>query len=168
MLCKKHDFRMKIPFHLGMASFGLLAAFLLLAFYPRTVLLYPQRTTFPAGPKITFYSLGRVARMTDPGEFQLPRDSRDYVFHFTSWQQLKDLELRFGSPDGEFDVELRLFDVVLFRGRTSLEFKSLRIPEPSFYRYKNTHLYRLSIHLERKSGEIAFTKPYRLSLLPIA
>lgn len=167
ILSKKNDFRVNIPMHLGIASFGILVVFVWLVFYPRTVLLYPQRTTFPAGQKITFYSLGRVAQMKEPGKFQLPRDKRDYVFYFTSWQKLKDIKLDFGSPDGVFDVELHLFDEILFEGRTSWEHRTMRIPEPAFYRYKNTHLYRLSIHLERKEGAIAFSKPYALSLQPI-
>jgi hypothetical protein len=167
ILCKKHDFRITPSFHLGAASFGILIMFFWLSLYPRTVLLYPQRVTFPEGQKITFFALGQVARMIEPGQFHLPRDNRDYVFHFTSWQKLKELRLLFGSPDGVFDVELRLFDVVLFKDQTSSQAQTLRIPEPLFYRYKNTHLYRLSIHLERKSGLIAFSKPYTLSLQPI-
>ena len=167
MLCKKHNFRMKTPIHLGIASIGVFIVFFWLSFYPRTVLLYPQNITFPAGQKITFYSLGRVAQMTEPGNFQLPRDNRDYVFHFTSWQRLKELRLHFGSLDGVFEVELHLFDKTLFKGQTSHDTQTLQLPNPSFYRFKNTNLYRLSIHLKRKSGAIAFSKPYLFSIQPV-
>lgn len=167
ILCKKHNFRMKTSVHFGIASIGIFIVFFWLAFYPRTVLLYPQNITFPAGQKITFYSLGRVAQMTAPGKFQLPRDNRAYVFHFTSWQKLTELDIQFGSIEGVFDVELHLFDVVLFKGQTSHDIRTLQLPTPIFYRFKNTNLYRLSIHLKRKSGAIAFSKPYLFSIQPV-
>ncbi len=167
ILCKKHDFRMKISLHLANASIGILVLFFWLSLYPRTVLLYPQKTTFPAGQKIAFYSLGRVAQMEEPGKFLLPRDNRVYVFHFTSWQNLKELRLRFGSSEGVFDVEVDLFDKVLFKGETSHNIEVLQLPSPSFYRFKNTNLYRLSIHLKRMSGAIAFSKPFLFSIQPI-
>jgi hypothetical protein len=105
--------------------------------------------------------------MPEPGKFQLPRDNRAYVFHFTSWQKLKELLIDFGSADGVFDVEVRLFDRVLFDGKTSNNIQTLRLSDPDFYRYKNTHLYRLSIELRKESGAIAFSKPYRFSIQPI-
>jgi hypothetical protein len=141
--------------------------FFWLALYPRTVLMYPQNTTYPTGEKITYYSLGRVAKMPEPGKFQLPRDNRAYVFHFTSWQKIKELHVDFGSIEGVFDVDLQLFDKVLFKGKTSHNIQRLRLSDPDFYRYKNTHLYRLSIELRRESGAIAFSKPYLFSIQPV-
>jgi hypothetical protein len=167
VLCRKHDFRMRTSIHLGIVSAGILIVFFWLALYPRTVLLYPKNTTFPTGQKMTFYSIGRVAQMAEPGNFQLPRDNRAYIFHFTSWQKIKELKLHFGSQDGVFEAELHLFDKVLFKGRTSSNFQTLEVPEPHFYRFKNTNLYRLSIHLKRTSGVIAFSKPYQFSIQPI-
>jgi hypothetical protein len=166
-LCKKHDFQLKRSHHLGMASAGILIVFFWLALYPRTVLMYPQNTTYPTGEKITYYSLGRVAQMPEPGKFKLPRDNRAYVFHFTSWQKLKELQIDFGSADGVFDVDIRLFDKVLFKGKTSKNTQTLQLSDPDFYRYKNTNLYRLSIELRRESGAIAFSKPYLFSIQPI-
>jgi hypothetical protein len=131
------------------------------------VLLYPTNTKFRSGEKITFFALGRVAQMVEPGKFHLPRDNRDYIFHFTSWRKIKEFKIDFGSLDGEFDVDLRFFDLVLFKGEISHKFKKLRLPSPSSYRFKNTNLYRLSIHLKRKSGVIAFSKPFLFSIQPI-
>lgn len=167
IFCKKHDFRIKTSFHIVIASIGVLFVFFWLALYPRTVLLYPTNITFPSGPKIRFYSLGREAQMIEPGKFHFPRDKRAYVFYFHSWQQLKELRIDFGSTEGVFDVELHLFDEILFQGQTSHNIQTLQLPTPHFYRFKNTNLYRLSIHLERKSGAIAFTKPYLFSIQPI-
>jgi hypothetical protein len=167
ILSKKHDFRIKNSIHLGIATLGILVIFFWLALYPRTVLLYPERSTFPTGQKITFYSLGRVAQMTEPGKFLLPRDNRAYIFHFTSWQKLKELRINFGSTEGVFDVELHLFDEVVFKGQTTRDIQTLQLANPYFYRFKNTNLYRLSIQLKRKTGAIAFSKPYSLSIQPI-
>jgi hypothetical protein len=167
VLCKKHNFPMKISLHLGIASIGILIVFFWLVLYPRTVLMYPRNTTYPTGEKITFYSLGRVAQMPEPGKFQLPRDNRAYVFHFTSWQKLEELRMDFGSTEGVFDVEIHLFDEVVFKGKTSKNIQTVQLPAPSFYRFKNTNLYRLSIQLRRKSGAIAFSKPYLFTIQPI-
>jgi hypothetical protein len=164
---RKHRFRMKMPFHLGIASIGILIIFIWLVLYPRTVLLYPTNTKFPSGEKITFFALGRVAQMVEPGKFHLPRDNRAYIFHFTSWRKIKEFHIDFGSLDGEFDVNVRFFDLVLFKGEISHKFKTLRLPSPSSYPFKNTNLYRLSIHLKRKSGVIAFAKPFLFSIQPI-
>ena len=166
-LIKKHDFPIKTSFHLGLVSIGILIVFFGLAIFPRTVLLYPRNTTYPTGEKITFYSLGRVAQMPEPGRFQLPRDNRAYVFHFTSWKKLKELQIDFGSMEGEFDVEIHLFDKALFKGKTSKNVETLLLPTPSSYGFKNTNLYRLSIQLRRQSGAIAFSKPYLFSIQPI-
>jgi len=167
IVCKKHTFRMKTSFHLGIASSGILLIFFWLTLYPRTVLLYPENTTYPTGQKITFYSLGRVAQMVEPGKFHLPRDNRAYIFHFTSWQKLKELRIDYGSPDGVFDVEIDLFDEALYKGETSLDIETLELSPPSSYRFKNTNLYRVSIRLKRKSGVIAFAKPFLFSIRPV-
>ncbi len=167
ILCKKHNFPMKIGFHLGIASIGILIVFFWLVLYPRTVLMYPRNTTYPTGEKITFYSIGRVAQMPEPGKFQLPRDNRAYVFYFRSWKKLEELRIDFGSTEGVFDVDIQLFDQILFKGKTSKNIQSLQRPTPSFYRLKNTYLYRVSIRLRRRSGAIAFSKPYFFSIQPI-
>jgi len=167
IVIRKHSFRIKMPYHLGMTSIGILILFFWLALYPRTVLLYPQNTTYSTGQKITFYSIGRVAQMIEPGKFHLPRDNRAYIFHFTSWRKIKECQIDFGSTEGVFDVEVDLFDVALFKGQTSHNIQTLQLTTPSFYRFKNTNLYRLSIHLKRKSGVIAFSKPFLFSIQPI-
>jgi len=120
--------------------------------------------TLPTGEKLTFYSLGRVIRMPSPGQFQLPRDQRSYVFHFTSWLPLDEIMLNFGSLDGEFDVDIKYFDKSLFKGTVSKEKKSIQVSLSSFYRFKKQYLYRLSIELHRTSGVIAYTHPFLFSL----
>ena len=164
---KKHDFRMKLPSHLFMTSMGLLVVFFWLVLYPRTVLLYPTHTTFPSGQKITFYSLGRVAQMVEPGKFHLPRDNRSYVFHFTSWRDIREFSIDFGSIEGTFDVNLRFFDYELYKGDTIPMVRTLHLPAPSSYRLKNTNLYRISIYLKRTSGVVSFSKPFLFAIRPL-
>jgi hypothetical protein len=164
---RNHDFRLKLPMHLVLVSLGILLLFFWLSFSPRTVLLNPTNVQFPSGQKMTFYSVGRVAQMEEAGKFLLPRDSRAYIFYFTSWRKIKELGLSFGSLDGAFEAEVRSFDVVFFKGEISRRMESLRLPSPSLYRYKNTNLYRLSIYLEKKSGAIAFSKPFLFSIRPV-
>jgi hypothetical protein len=166
LVVRKHELRLKVPAHLAFISLGILLIFFWLAFFPRTVLQDPKNTQYPSGQKITFYSIGRVAQMETSGKFLLPRDNRVYIFYFTSWQKIEQLSLSFGSLEGVFDVEVRLFDVLLFKGEVSQRMESLQLPSPSFYPYKNTSLYRLSIYLEKKSGSIAFSKPFLFSVLP--
>jgi len=167
IVSKNHTFRMKPVHHLGIASSGILLVFFWLALNPRTVLLYPENTPYPTGQKITFYSLGRVAQMEEPGKFLLPRDNRAYIFHFTSWQKWEGMRLAFGSQDGAFDVEIALFDQVLYKGQSSPGIETLELVSPHSYRFKNTNLYRVSIRLQRISGVIAFAKPFTFSIQPV-
>jgi len=163
---KKHNFQMKISHHLIIAGICILIIFFWLVLYPRTVLLYPTDTEFPSGEKIRFYSLGRVAQMIEPGIFHLPRDNRPYIFHFTSWRKIKEFRLDYGSKDGIFNVELRYFDQTLFTGDADFEIKTLHLPSPPAYKFRNTNLYRLSIYLKKKAGVIAFTKPFLFKIIP--
>lgn len=166
IVVKKHRFRLTYGAHTVLAAVLLLLVFFWLVLYPRPVLLSPVRTTYPTGEKVAFYSLGRVARMTEPGAFLLPQDNRDYVFFFTSWRKIDGFRITFGSTAGEYDVRVGYFDAVLFEGRTSQEIKSLEIDDPPAYKLKNTHLYQVSIHPERKSAVSTFRHPYRLSIIP--
>jgi len=163
----KHDFRVPHAGLLALLSAGILVLFFWLAFYPRVVLLQPERVTFSSGEKLTFYSLGRVARMSEPGVFHLPRDGRSYTFYFTSWRPLRELRMEHGSGHGEFAAEVRFFDLELFKGRVSHDAATLRVTRPPAYRFKRTNLYRLSLFIKKKSGVIAEKKPYRLVLQPL-
>lgn len=167
ILVRKHDFRMRLPYHLIIIFVGILIVFFWQALYPRTILLYPTDISYPSGEKIRFYSLGRVAQLVEPGVFHLPRDNRPYIFHFTSWRKIKEFRIDFGSEEGIFEVKLSFFDQILYNGETTHTIKTLLFSPPSSYRYKNSNLYRLSIFLKRKSGVIAFSKPFLFSILPL-
>jgi hypothetical protein len=147
---------------------GIFAFFIWIVLYPRTVLLYPKKASFPSGEKITFYSLGRVAQMKEPGKFYLPEAKRHYIFYFTSWREAKEFQIEFGSLEGEYSVEIKLFDLELYKGKTAKELRTLSFSTPPRYRLKNTNLYRMSIYLERISEGSTRKYPYLFSILPIS
>ena len=137
-------------------------------FYEIWVLLYPRNTSFPTGEKIAFYSLGRVARMVEPGKFDLPQDNRPYIFHFSSWRKINKLQIDFGSLEGEYYVEVKYFDQELFKGNTSRELRTVTLSEAPPYHLKNTHLYRISIYLENRSEVRTSAFPYHFSIIPLS
>ena len=164
VLVKKHSFTLGLSSQAVLVCLILVVVFAWGILYPRFVLQSPTNVIYPTGEKVTFYGLGRVLRMTSPGQFQLPRDQRSYVFYFTSWQPLDKLRLEFGSPDGIFNAQILYFDKSLFKGKTSRETASLHFPAEAPYRFKGRFLYSLSIDLKKEEGLIAYTHPYHFSL----
>lgn len=160
LLVKKHDFRPKLSIHLGIVSITLVLVFVLWVFVPQFILQSPTNITLPTGEKLTFYSLGRVIRMPSPGEFQLPRGDRAYIFHITSWRPIESFKLKFGSTHGTFDVNIHYFDQSVFRGKIQEEMKSMEVPARVDYRIKRRHLYRISIELKKDSGFLAYSHPF--------
>ncbi len=163
LIVKKHSFKIRPSVYVGIVCLTLVLIFLWAVLFPQFILQSPTNMTLPTGEKLTFYSLGRVIRMPSPGQFQLPRDKRSYVFYFTSWRPLDEFSLNFGSLDGEFDVDIMYFDMSLFKGQISKEKKSIQVSLSAFYRFKKRYLYRLSIELFRTSGVIAYTNPFLFS-----
>ena len=166
LIVKKHTFKTKISVHVGIVCLTLVLVFLSGVLYPKTILQDPTNMTIPTGDRLTFYSLGRVIRMPSPGQFQLPRDRRSYVFYFSSWRPLDEFKLDFGSLDGEFEVDIKYFDMDLYKGTVSKEIKSIPVSPSAYYHFKKRYLYRLSIELFRTSGVIAYTNPFLFSLRP--
>jgi len=166
VLVKEHSFTLGLSSQAVLVCLILAVVFAWGVLYPRFVLQSPTNVIYPTGEKVTFYGLGRVLRMTSPGQFQLPRDQRSYAFYFTSWQPLDKLRLEFGSPDGTFDAQIRYFDKSLFKGKTSRETASLHFPAEAPYRFKGRFLYSLSIDLKKEEGLIAYTHPFFFSLHP--
>jgi hypothetical protein len=166
LIIKKHSFAPKFTLHLLISSVGILIFFIWIVFYPRTTLIYPKHTLFPSGEKITFYSLSGMTQMIQPGKFHLAVDNRHYFFYFTSWREIKTIQIDFGSLKGEYYIDIGLFDLKLFQGKTIKEIRSLEFLSPPLYRFKNRNLYRISIYLERKSDVNTLKHPYFFSILP--
>jgi len=144
---------------------GFVFLFCWLALYPRAVLIHPQKADFLTGEKLTFYSLSRLVEMQRPGEFRISQDNRNYQFYFTSWREIKQLKIEFRSLRGEHSVECRYFDRVFFKGRTTEQEKSVALTELPFYSYRNTHLYRVDIQVDRVSPD-ASRAPFSLRFRP--
>ena len=145
---------------------GLLVFFVWFSLFPKFTLLNPVNVGYDTGEKITFYSLERHQQMRGPGKFLLSKDVHTYIFNFTSWRELKDITIDFGSLDGTFLATLKLFDRTLFEGETSKEMKELRIPAPPAYRYKKTNLYRICLELTNMSETSAADNPYLFTIQP--
>jgi hypothetical protein len=146
---------------------GLAAFYIWFVFYPRTVIVHPKHITYPGGAKISFYTYSRPARMTSPGAFDLLEDNRSYSFYFSSWREIPELCLDFGSESGVYEAEIKYFDKTIFRGETEHEIKTLHFPPDPPYKLKNRNLYNIILFLENKSDIETVKFPYRFSILPI-
>ena len=165
-LIKKHHFSLPTIAHPLIAAASLSLYFFLLVLFPRTVLLYPKNTAFPSGEKIVFYSLGRVARMPEPGRFVLPEADRDYVFYFSSWRKIPCFKLEWGVEKGTYEVELRYFDTEISKGLLRDEWQETFWTPPDVYRLKRTFLYRITLSLKNTSSVSPARYPFRLNLIP--
>jgi len=152
--------------HVLFAAAGGTLFFFWFAIYPRIVLFNPVNTAFPSGERLRFYSISRVARQVGPGSFLLPEDGRAYVFMFTSRRKLGKLRFEFGSKAGDYDAGLTYFDLPLFEGRTAGEVRSLDLPSPPAYEYKNAYLYLVTLRLGKGAGVRTVENPYLFRLVP--
>jgi len=152
--------------HVLFAAAGGALFFVWFVIYPRTVLFNPVNTAFRSGERLRFYSMSRVARQIEPGSFLLPEDGRAYVFTFTSHRKIGKLRFEFGSKAGDYDAELTYFDLPLFEGQTAGEVRSLDLPSPPAYEYKNAYLYFVTLRLGKGVGVRTAENPYFFKLVP--
>lgn len=143
-----------------------LVFFVWFSLFPRITLTWPVNVSYDTGEKITYYSLERHQQLRSQGRFLLSKDAHSYMFTFTSWRQLKDIRLEFGSLEGRYHLSLKLFDHELFDGETDQEMKTLEIPAPPSYRYKKTNLYRLRVELTNLSDISTSENPYVFIIQP--
>jgi hypothetical protein len=152
--------------HVLFAAAGGTLFFIWFVIFPRTILSNPVSTAFPTGERLRFYSMSRIARQVEPGRFLLPEDGRAYVFSFTSRRKIRKLRFEFGSKAGDYDAGLTYFDLPLFEGRTSGEVRSLDLPSPPAYEYKNAYLYLVTLRLGKGAGVRTVENPYLFRLVP--
>ncbi len=161
---RKKDTRPATPLVFALAAVVLI--FYWLGMFPRPILFNPTRVHYPSGIDLTYYSLSRVARQTEPGRFLLPQDGRSYIFTFQALEPLRDLRFDFGSEASEDRVEIRYFDRTAYVGRTAKRTKAVQIPARPAYRYKRTWLYWVTITVDRTAGPRPAESPYMFSILP--
>jgi len=167
ILVRKHAFSMKFSHHLALALFSLAFFFVWFVSYPRITLVPIQETVLPTGEKIAFYALSRVARMTEPAKFALLEDNRDYHFYFATKKPVEKLKVEYGSSKGDYELRLGFFDKPEFDDTTRREIKDRILESPPAYRWKKFNLYRLGIHLEKKSDVRTGLNPYYLGFQPV-
>ncbi|UCE40986.1 MAG: hypothetical protein JSV17_16345 [Candidatus Aminicenantes bacterium] len=148
---------------------GMAVFFLWFVLFPRAILMFPTKAAYSSGERISFYDLGRHVQMKkdEPGRFTITKDHHALDLHFTSWREIENLKIEFGSLEGKYQVNLKFFDQKLYSGIVSREMKTLVQSSPSSYRYKNTNLYRLSIEIKNLSDISTARNPFLLNFQPI-
>ena len=164
---KPHGYTLKYGHRVLLTLAGLGLFFSGFVFFPREIITYPQSATYPGGAKVEFYSYSRSARMVEPGAFELVESDRAYSLYFSSLREIEELILEFGSAMGTYEIELKYFDSVLFKGKTTEEIKSLRLSPVNSYRLGKKNLYNINIHLESDSNVSAAAFPYRMTITPV-
>ncbi len=134
---------------------------------PRTVLYGPERTIVAPETPLTFYSMSRVVRKSEPGRFLLPDDGRAYVFAFSSVRKLSRLRLEFGSETADCQVKVEYFDAPVFDGRTAKAMRSLELAAPPAYPFRGGWLYFMTLRLGTSEG-VTDATPYSFRLTPEA
>jgi hypothetical protein len=167
ILVRKHTFSLKFAHHLILMLSGLALFFVWFVAYPRITLVPPRKVDLPTGERLTFYALSRVALIRDDGNFSLLEGNRDYHFYFATRRAVEKLKVQYGSLHGDYELKLGFFDEPVFDETTRREIKAKILESPPAYRWKNSSLYRATIHLERKSDVRTGLNPYILGLQPV-
>jgi hypothetical protein len=152
--------------HLAFAVLLLVIVFAGFVAVPRLALGTPRPAALPGGDTLSFYGLSRVAHMHSPARFSLLEDGRDYDFYFSSLRRIDKLRVDFGSTKGDYDLKLGFFDEApdLYATRGALDMRVFE--NPPAYRLEKAYLYRISIHLEKKSDVRTGIDPYQFALEP--
>lgn len=145
----------------------LTASFFLWALFPRSP-LYPVKTVeYSSRSALGFYtfSTGKGAIAKESGDFYLHLE-KPYRFVFGSRRKLERLEVRFGSDKGEYDLEIRQFDLPFWRGKTSREVKTVDFEPAAAYRFKRLFLYEIGLRLKHHSDESMLLEPFLFQVIP--
>ncbi|MGB7295113.1 MAG: hypothetical protein WBC70_05935 [Candidatus Aminicenantales bacterium] len=148
-------------------SIVLAAGFFLWALFPRAP-LYPAKTiAYSNQSALGFYtsSMGKGAILKDSGDFYLHLE-KSYRLLFASRKNLEAVKLRFGSKAGEYDLEIRQFDLPLWKGSTAFEVREVVFRPAAAYRLRNLHLYETDLRLIHRSAESMQLDPFLFQVLP--
>jgi hypothetical protein len=111
------------------------------------------------------FSTGKGAIAKESGDFYLHLE-KPYRFLFGSRRELERLEVRFGSDKGEYDLEIRQFDLPFWRGKTSREVKTVDFEPAAAYRFKRLFLYEIGLRLKHHSDESMLLEPFLFQVIP--
>jgi hypothetical protein len=146
---------------------ALAAAFFLWVLFPRSP-LYPVKTIdYSTQSSLGFYTfpMGKGVVAKESGDFYLHLQ-KPYRFLFGSRKRLQRLKLRFGSEMGEYGLEMKLFDLPLWKGETRGEIKEMEFSPAAAYRFRNLFLYEIDLRLVHRSAESMQLDPFLFQVLP--
>ncbi len=164
----KSDISLRPAFHFLLVFVILLGSFFLWVLYPRTV-AYPAKTIFYSPQRslgFYLYPMGRGVVAKESGDFYLHFE-KSYKFLFGSKSKLKKIKLLFGSQKGEYDLDMHLFDLPLFSGRTAYETKEMTVQPAACYPLKTLFLYEVNLTLKHHSPEPMLIEPYFFQVIPL-
>jgi len=164
----KGDISLRPAFHVLLVFVILLGSFFLWVLYPRTV-AYPAKTIFYTPQRsLGFYlhPMGSGVVVKESGDFYLHFE-KSYKFLFGSKSKLPKIKLLFGSQKGEYNLEMRLFDLPLFSGRTAYETKEMIFQPAACYPFKTFFLYEVNLTLKHGSPEPMLVEPYFFQVIPL-
>jgi hypothetical protein len=149
-------------------AYGVLAAtFFLWVLFPRSP-LYPVKTVeYSPQSALGFYTfpMGKGVIAKESGDFYLHLE-KPYRFLFGSRKKLARVKLRFGSNKGEYDLEMRQFDLPLWRGKTNGEVKEIDFEPAAAYEFKQLFLYEVDLRLSHRSDESMLLEPFLFQVIP--
>jgi len=146
---------------------ALAAAFFLWALFPRSP-LYPVKTVeYSPQSALGFYTfpMGKGVIAKESGDFYLHFE-KPYRFLFGSRKKLERVKLRLGSTKGDYDLEMRQFDLPLWKGNLSREVKELDFEPAAFYEFKQLFLYEIDLRLSHLSDESMLLEPFLFQVIP--
>jgi len=148
-------------------SAGPFPRFLLTVLFPRSP-LYPVKTVeYSPQSALGFYTfpMGKGVITKESGDFYLHLE-KPYRFLFGSRKKLARVKLRFGSNKGEYDLEMRQFDLPLWRGKTNGEVKEIDFEPAAAYEFKQLFLYEVDLRLSHRSDESMLLEPFLFQVIP--
>jgi hypothetical protein len=148
-------------------SFVLIAGFFLWVLFPRGA-LYPFKTVaYSDQSALGFYTfpMGKGVISKDSGDFYLHLE-KSYRLLFAARKKLEAVKLRFGSTAGEYDLEMRQFDLPLWKGSTAFEIREIVFRPAACYTLKNLHFYEIDLRLVHRSDESMQLEPFLFQVHP--
>jgi hypothetical protein len=156
--------RAVLPFCLS----GLLAAgFFLWVLFPRGPLFPVKTVNYSPQSALGFYtmSMGKGVITKESGDFYLHLEKR-YRLLFASRRKLEAVKLRFGSNSGDYDLEMRQFDLPLWKGRSAFQVREVIFRPAAAYKLRNLNLYEIDLRLVHRSAESMLLEPFLFQVLP--
>ena len=145
----------------------LAVGFFLWVLFPRTP-RYPFRTVeYSPQSTLGFYTfpMGKGAISRESGDFYLHAE-KSYRLLFASRRKLEAVKLRFGSKAGEYDLEIRQFDLPLWKGSADSEVREVVFHPAAAYDLGDLNFYEVDLCLVHRSAEPMLLEPFLFQVLP--